>query len=159
MIACVISNCCSERVKVCYVYSTSPARIAFGHLFVDTGYLHLGILILLISAVGSIFSRAWSKYEREEIMENKKHTLAILELDIIFIINACLISSCKRNIFIVWWRNAWKINSGKWFYVKGMCMIIHRRQIHWANSKINGPKRHFCVNHCNAWKQEKKQTF
>lgn len=54
----------------------------------------------------------------------------------------------------MWGGNAREVNGGEGFDVKGMCVIIHGWQVHGVDSKIHGPKRHFCVNHCNPCKYQ-----
>lgn len=146
MIPFLNSSCCSGRLKVCYEYSLfsiCPAK---------TSLLTQEIWILNPVAA-STCSREWRKDGHEGNTSKKATlTLAILELDIIFIIQAWLVSSGKRKIFIVWGGNAREVNGGEGLDVKGMCVIIHGWQVHGVDSKIQGPKRHFCVNHCNPCK-------
>lgn len=76
-------------------------------------------------------------------------TLVFLELQVIFVISNHWVSSCERDVFIVWSRNAGEINRGKGFDVKGMGVVIHHREVHRADSEVGGPEWHLCVNHGN----------
>lgn len=148
------SSCCSGRVEVCYgcpLCSACPARTS---LLTQETWIPLNPFAAGTCAGGWRESGHGGDTSRKE-----KLTLAVLELDIIFIIQAWLISSGKRKIFIVRWGNAREVNSGEGLDVKGMCVVIHGWQIHGANSKIHGPKRHFCVNHCNPCKQQQERDI
>lgn len=151
MIPFLNSRCCSGKVKVWYGNSlfSCPPR---------TSLLRQDIRIPLNPFVASTRFREWRKHGHEGNTSKKaKLTLAILEFNIIFIIQAWLISSGKGKLFVVWGGNAREVNGGEGLDVKGMCVIIHGWQIHGADSKIHGPKRHFCVNHCNPCKQQQEK--
>lgn len=78
-----------------------------------------------------------------------EHTLVFLELQVIFVISNHWVSSCERDVFIVWSRNAGEINRGKGLDVKGMGVVFHHREVHGADSEVGGPEWHLCVNHGN----------